>query len=80
MISPIYFYNLFDILTSVHQYGTRQAFKDDVFMMRRNTLQYGLRSFRYVGAKAWNRIPSDIKKSTSVMIFLRDLKLHFSTK
>ena len=81
MISPIYFHNFFDTLTSVHQYDTRQAAKGDILIRRKNTLQYGLRSIQYAGAKSWNSIPSNIKQSSSVMIFCRDLKLHlFSAK
>ena len=81
MISPICFHKFFDTLTSVHQYDTRQADKGDIFKMRKSTLQYSLRSVRYAGATSWNSIPSNIKQSTSIMIFRRDLKLHlFSTK
>ena len=81
MISPICFHNFFDTLTSVHQYNTRQAAKGDILMRRKNTLQYGLRSSQYAGAKSWNSIPPNIKQSSSVMIFRCDLKLHlFSAK
>ena len=80
MISPSCFPKFFNTLTSVHQYDTRQATKGDIVMMRKNTLQYGLRSIRYAGAKAWNSIPFSIKQSSSVTIFRRDLKLHFSPK
>ena len=80
LISPIFFHNFFDNLTSVHQYNTRQACKGDIFMTQKNTLQYGLRSIKYAGAKSWNEIPAIIKQSRSVVIFCRELKQHFSTK
>ena len=80
LISPVFFHNFFETLSSVHQYDTRQARKGDIFMTRKNTLQYGLRSIRFAGAKSWNNIPSSIKQSTTTMTFRRDLKLHlFST-
>ena len=41
MISPICFHNFFDTLTSVHQYDIRQATEGDIFIVRKNTLQYG---------------------------------------
>jgi len=80
LISPIFFHNFFDNLTSVHQYNTRQACKGDIFMTQKNTLQYGLRFIKYAGAKSWNEIPAIIKQSRSVVIFCRELKQHFSTK
>ena len=80
LISPTFFRNFFETLSTVHQYDTRRAHKGDIFMTRKNTLQYGLRSIKYAGAKSWNDIPSKIKQSTSVVIFRPDLKLHlFST-
>jgi hypothetical protein len=80
LISPFYFHNFFETVSFVHQYDTRQARKGDIFMMRKNTLQYGLRSIKYAGAKSWNDIPFTIRQSPSTMIFRRELKLHlFST-
>ena len=73
-ISPTNFHTFFDTLASVHQYGTRQATKDDIFLIQKNTLQYGLRSVRYCGAKCWNDIPVDIKRSPSVKSFRLKLK------
>ena len=60
LLSPTVFHNFFDTLTSVHQYNTRQACKGDIFMTHKNTLQYGLRSIKYAGAKSWNESPAII--------------------
>ena len=80
-ISPSFFHNFFETLTTVHHYNTRQALKGDIFMTRENTLQYGLRCVRYAGAKSWNSIPDVIRQSPSVSNFCRKLKFHiFSTK
>ena len=80
-ISPSFFHDFFETLTTVHHYDTRQASRGDIFMTRKNTLQYGLRSVRFAGAKSWNSISDDIKKSSSVFIFRRKLKSRiFSTK
>ena len=80
-ISPSFFHNFFETLTTVHHYNTRQALKGDIFMTRENTLQYGLRCVRYAGAKSWNSIPDVIRQSPSVSNFRRKLKFHiFSTK
>ena len=73
-ISPSCFHSFFDLVQSVHQHGTRQATKSDIFLTQKNTSQYGLRSVRYFGAKCWNDIPLDIKKSPSSISFRRKLK------
>ena len=73
-ISPTCFHNFFKSVASVHQYGTRQAGKDDIFLTQKNTNQYGLRSIHYHGSKCWNDIPVDIKRSPSANIFRQRLK------
>ena len=73
-ISPPTFHTFFDSLSNVHQYGTRQATKGDIFLIQKNTLQYGLRSVRYYGAKCRNNIPDYIRRSPSVRSFQCNLK------
>ena len=73
-ISPSCFQSFFDLVESVHRYGTRQVTKNAIFLTQKNTLQYGIRSVRYCGDKCWNDIPVDIKKSPSANIFRRKLK------
>ena len=48
---------------------------DLIFQDRFNTMKYGYRSFTYYGAKLWNSLPSDIKKSQSIDIFKHKLNL-----
>ena len=80
-ISPSFFHNVFETLTTVHHYDASQASKGDIFMTSENTLQYGLRCVRYAGAKSWNSIPDVIRQSPSVSNFRRKLKFDiFSTK
>lgn len=72
--SPSCFHSFFDFVGSVHQYGTRQATKNDIYLTQKNTLQYGIRSVRYYGAKCWNEIPINIKTSPSSNHFRQKLK------
>ena len=72
--SPSCFHSSFDLVESVHLYGTRQVTKNDIFVTQKNTLQYGIRSVRYCGAKCWNDIPVNIKRSPSANIFRQKLK------
>ena len=79
--SPSYFHDYFTLLSSVHQYDTRQARMGGIFLNRRNTLQYGIRSVRYTGTKSWNELPIIIKQCPSKLRFRQQLKVHlFSTK
>ena len=64
----------FKSVSNVHQYGTRQASKNDIFLTRKNTLQYDVRSVRFSGAKSWNSIPVDIKRSSSFFSFRHKLR------
>ena len=76
-ISPVCFHDFFNTLESVHQYSTRQAEKVNIFLPQKNTTQYGLRSVRYHGAKCWNEIPVEIKRSPSLKAFRQKLKSFF---
>ena len=75
-ISPSCFHEFFYLLSHVHQHDTRQACKCDILLTRKNTLQYGLKSVRYAGAKSWNNIPTVIKQAYSSVNFRRQVKLH----
>ena len=73
-ISPSYFHSFFELVDSIHQYCTRQASKNDIFLIQKNTLQYGLRPVRFYGAKCWNGISMEIKKSPTANNFRRKLR------
>ena len=73
-ILPSWFHSFFELVGSVHQYGTWQAIKSNIFLTQKNTLRYGLGSVRYCGAKYWNGIPVDIKQSPSVCSFRQKIK------
>ena len=68
-IAPPYFHSFFELVDSVHQYSTQQVTNNDIFLTQMNTLQYGLRTVCYFGAKCWNDIPVEIKKSPSANNF-----------
>ena len=76
-IYPSCFHYFFELVESVHLYRTRQATNNNIFLNRKNTLQYDLRSVCYFGAKFWNNTPSEIKSSPSAYTFCRKLKTFF---
>ena len=74
--SPCCFHDFFLFSSSVHQYSTRQASQGDLYLYRMNSLQYGLKSIRYLGAKLWNTLPVDLRNAPSKVSFKKQLKLH----
>ena len=76
-IAPSYFHSFFALVETAHQYGMRQASKNDIFLTQKNTVQYGLMSVRLFGAKCWNNIPMVIKNSPSARTFRQKLKSFF---
>ena len=60
---PPCFQSFFELVRSVHQYGTRQVSKSNISVTHKNTVQYGLKFTHYCGAKYWNGIPIDVKNS-----------------
>ena len=76
-LAPIHFRDYFTQMSESRSYNTRGAARGDFFLVRKNTLQYGLRSICFNGAKIWNTIPSDIRNSPSIRNFKNKLKKHF---
>ena len=73
-LAPIYFREYFVSIHSVHNIGTRQFKKGDLFALHCNTTQYGLRSIYYLGVRIWNSLPIEIRESPSLSIFKKKLK------
>ena len=78
--SPECFHNFFVFNSSVHQYCTRQASQRDLYLTRQNSLQYGLKSLRYLGAKLWNTLPAELRNAPSKISFKAKLKTYLLNK
>ena len=78
--SPRCFHDFFLFSSSVHQYSTRQASQGDLYMSRKNSLQYSLKSIRYLGAKLWNTLPVELGNAPSNALFKTKLKIYLLTK
>ena len=78
--SPTCFHDFFLLNSSVHHYSTRQASQGDLYMSRKNSLQYGLKSIRYLGAKLWNELPVELRNASSKTLFKTKLKSYFLNK
>ena len=73
-INPSCFHDFFSLNSRIHQHFTRQSHHGHAFLTQKNSLQYGLRSIRYLGAKMWNDLPGEIRNSASKFSFKRNLK------
>ena len=60
------FDNYFNYVSNIHDHSTRQETKGDIFVEKKNTVQYGIKSVRYAGTRSWNTIPIEIRRSTSI--------------
>ena len=76
-ISPVHFQNYFNKILNIRQISTRQAIRGDLFVEHRSTIQYGIRSIQYLGARIWNDLPLLIRNSPSMTNLKKNLKIHF---
>ena len=76
-LAPTNFHSYFTLRSEVHGYNTRPASRGDLFLTRKTTFQYEIRSIQYSGARLWNSIPILIRESPSRTIFVTKLKTHF---
>ena len=74
--SPSCFHGFFLFCSSVHQYSTRQASQGVLYMSRKNSLRYGLKSIRYLSAKLWNALPVELRNAPSKSSFKTKLKIY----
>ena len=74
--APVYFHDYFVSCSQLHHFNTRLAPRGDLFLERKNTFQYGIRSIEYNGARLWNMLPVSIRESSSGSVFQFELKKH----
>ena len=67
----------FTLSSEVHGDDTRLASRGGLFLTRKTTFQYGIRSIQYSGARLWNSIPILIRESPFQTTLVTKLKTHF---
>ena len=75
--SPSCFHDFLLFSSSDHLFATRQASEVDLYRLRKNCVQYGLTSIRYLGAKLWNALPVELRNALSQISSKSQLKIHF---
>ena len=76
MLAPSYFHGYFSLSSTVHNHATRQSCCNDLYLIRKDTLRYGLGSIRYLGAKLMNKLHREIRISSSRLIVKKILQKH----
>ena len=76
-IASNYFSDNFRHVSDVHSFCTRQVKRDDVFLERKYTTQYGIRSIQYSDAKLWNSIPVELRSHETASQFRAKMKVYF---
>ena len=61
--------------SQVHNFNTKLASCGDLFLERKDTFQYGIRSIEYNGARLWNMLPAvNLRASSSPLVFRSNIK------
>ena len=60
---------------NTHSYGTRSRSSNNIYFGRSRT-NWGTRTFRKHGAGLWNRLPCNIKQSSSIQVLKKNLKVY----
>ena len=77
-LAPAYFHNCFVQCAQIHSYSARLAvIGGHLFLERKNTFQYGIRSIEYNGARLRNMVTVHIRESSSISVLRSNLKKYF---
>jgi len=74
MLAPSFFHGYFSLSSTVHNHATRQSCHNNLYLICKHTLRYGLGTIRYLGAKLWNELPREIRTSSSRSIISKNYK------
>ena len=72
------FDNYFNYISNIHDYSTGQAARGDIFVERKNTMQYEIKSVRSAVTKSRNIIPIEIRRPPDFNLYCRSNFLKFS--
>ena len=76
---PSSFLDYFKLTNAIHAKQTRSSTSDSYFLPCYKTIKLQ-RSIKYQGAKQWNPISNEIKKSTSVKLFKKNYQAFLLNK
>ena len=84
-MAPIHFHNWFKIYHIRHGYRLNNNINagikiNNLFIPSVKTTNYGLKQLKSSGPRIWNVLPTMIKNTTSLYVFLKKLKLFYSSQ
>ena len=71
-LAPVHIQNLFKHVSDIHSYNTRSATVDKFYIMSSRLVQLK-NSFSRFGARLWNSLPDNIKKSDNRKLFKKQI-------
>ena len=81
---PVQFHNWFKLNQLIHGHLTRSNFYvnegvviNNLFVPSIRTTNYGLKELKVNGPRIWNELPSYLKNTSSLNIFLKYLKAYY---
>ena len=74
-LGPDHFNSYFQKNSTIHHCNTRQASREDLFLFRRSTNHFGLKSIKFFGEKLWNTIPVKLRNSLSLFMLPKEFKM-----
>ena len=82
--TPVQFHNWFKLNQLIHGHLTRSNFNvnegvaiNNLFVPSIRTTNYGLKQLKVNGPRIWNELPSYLKNTSSLNIFLKYLKAYY---
>ena len=77
-LAPAVFDNYFRYIFNIHDYSIRQAAGGNIFVERKSTWQYGIKSVKHAGTKSCNTIPIEIRSPSILTLRSNFLKFLLS--
>ena len=82
--TPVQLHNWYKLNHLMHVHHTRSNYNvsnkaviNNLFVPLACTTNYGLKQIKVSGPRIWNELPSNLKNSSSINIFLKKLKIHY---
>ena len=77
--APSYLQDNFTTVSTIHKINTRQRSKNQLYVPKYK-LEYGKRTFKYVGSTMWNELPEIIRNAESINSFKKLYRSYIKLK
>ena len=77
--APLYLQDNFTTVRQIHDKQTRQNTKTQLYVPKYK-LDYGKRTFKYIGSTLWNGLPESLRNIKSIVLFKENYKSYIKPK